>query len=91
MNRQVVVFGDQKVAAHIVEPVRFQKGDEVIYVGQERTPREEPFASATEIWVESADALQAEDDIYLFSCRLKNGRWEMGQQGYGRHFRLRRP
>jgi len=67
---------------------RLSKGQEVEYVGEERTPRVEPFGSAREIWVETEES-EGHDDVYLFSCRMSDGRWEMGQPGYGRHFRPR--
>jgi hypothetical protein len=68
----------------------FVQGDEVLYVGQERTPRVEPFNSAVEIWVEAL-LLPAEGDyLYLFSCRMPDGTWEMGQLGNGRDFKAKR-
>ena len=65
------------------------RGEEVVYVGQERSPRVEPFASALEIWVED-QILPAWGDLYKFSCRMPDGSWEMGQVGYGRDFRAKR-
>jgi hypothetical protein len=65
---------------------RLSKGQEVKYIGEERTPRVDPFHSAVEIWVESEES-QVHEDVYLFSCRMADGRWEMGQTGYGRHFK----
>jgi hypothetical protein len=62
------------------------KGQEVRYIGEERTPRVDPFHPAVEIWVQS-DESQVHEDVYLFSCRMPDGRWEMGQTGYGRHFK----
>jgi len=69
-------------------PSRFSRGQEVVYVGEEHTPRAEPFGSAREIWVETEES-QSHDDVYLYSCRMLDGTWEMGQPGYGRHFKLR--
>ena len=67
---------------------RFSKGQEVVYVGLERTPRAEPFGSAVEIWVES-DEVPTRPDVYLFSCRMPDGSWEMSQPGHGSHFKLK--
>jgi hypothetical protein len=60
----------------------------VVYVGQERRPRVEPFASALEIWVE-AHLSPADGDLYLFSCRMPDGHWQMGQQGQGCDFKTK--
>jgi hypothetical protein len=62
------------------------EGEEVVYVGRELMRPLEPFASAVEIWVETP-LLPLWGNLYLFSCRMPDGTWEMGQVGYGRDFR----
>jgi hypothetical protein len=81
-------FSDNRDVRCVTGQKRLSKGQEVEYVGEERTPRLEPFGTASEIWVESEES-QTHDDVYLFSCRMRDGRWEMSQPGYGRHFKPR--